>query len=117
MIEAQCERCGQRYRPGTDHVCPKKAASAAASSHRPVPPATSGELPHPTGQANKGKKGAATKSTSTILAAAESAAAHLAPVTKKGTPRQRAPKGTFDRKAWQREAAKKRRAAAKAKAQ
>lgn len=44
------------------------------------------------------------------LAKAEASVAHLAPVTKAGIPRQRAPKGTFDRKAYQREAAKKRRA-------
>lgn len=37
--------------------------------------------------------------------------ASSSPLTTRGTPRQRAPKGTFDRKAYQREAAKKRRAA------
>jgi hypothetical protein len=49
-----------------------------------------------------------------LLAQAEAAAAHLAPLTKRGTPRQRAPKGTFDRKEWQRKAAQRRRAALKA---
>lgn len=49
------------------------------------------------------------------LAKAEAAAAHLAPtLTAKGTPRKRAPKGTFDRKAWQADAARKRRAKLKA---
>lgn len=36
-------------------------------------------------------------------------------LTKRGAPRKRAPKGTFDRKAYQREAARKRRAEAKGK--
>jgi hypothetical protein len=30
MIETICLKCGQRYQVGTDHVCPKKFASAAA---------------------------------------------------------------------------------------
>lgn len=60
-------------------------------------------------------QGAPVKAARAAIQKAEAAAAHLAPVTKKGTPRQRAPKGTFDRKAYQREAAKRRRAA-KAKA-
>lgn len=57
----------------------------------------------------------AAASAPTLLAEAERAAAHLAPdVTTRGTPRKRAPKGTFDRKANQRERAKKRRAAERA---
>jgi hypothetical protein len=61
----------------------------------------------------KHEKGAG-RSSSVILAKAEAAASHLAPLTKRGTPRQRAPKGTFDRKAYQREAARERRAKLKA---
>lgn len=44
----------------------------------------------------------------------EAAKTALAEVTARGTPRKRAPKGTFDRAAYQREAARKRRAKQKA---
>ena len=56
-----------------------------------------------------------TVSTMTVekVGAGDTPAAAPAPLTVRGTPRQRAPKGTFDRKAYQREAAKERRAKVK----
>lgn len=87
-----CPKCKRfHYVPGECPV-PKVAADLSAGAAKPpkAPPA---------------KK--------TRLNIAAKAQAETIELTKLGTPRKRAPKGTFDRKAWQRSAAKKRRAKAK----
>lgn len=61
MLETICPKCRTRYPLGTDHVCPKKAASAAASSHRLGPQDQSGELPSASKGRASSKKGVATK--------------------------------------------------------
>jgi len=150
MIETICNDCGARYRPGTDHVCPKRRPAKKSTAARKDVQATTlkedrsrspalgtgGKARHRSDTGNIQETGTAKTVATTGAAAtassrlasapkiagtqappvdtltqAEAAAAHLAPdLTKRGTPRQRAPKGTFDRKAYQREKARERRA-------
>lgn len=68
--------------------------------------------------AGRTAQGAPAKAARAALKKAETESAHLAPaLTTRGTPRKRAPKGTVDRKAYQAEKARKRRARKRAEKQ
>ncbi|TXH08621.1 MAG: hypothetical protein E6R03_17895 [Hyphomicrobiaceae bacterium] len=65
MLETICPKCRTRYQLGTDHVCPKKAASAAASTSTPPAAARALEVSAPRtggrGNGDHAQKDAATK--------------------------------------------------------
>ena len=142
MIETICNKCGSRYRPGTDHECKAKPPAKKSPTGRVAPDAGAVKVKaarpkEADANGSSGGRAAASSSPPTgrvrlplgqdsgktspegsappaiiILADAEAKAAHLAPKRGRGRPRGPVP---FDKKAHARKKAKERRAAAKAK--
>lgn len=101
MIETICPICRQRYPLGQDHACPNKSRAKATKAS-----------PRDDAQMASEADGVASRLSAGRTAQGAPVKAVSAALTKRGTPRKRAPKGSFDRKTYHRELMRKTRAKA-----